>query len=204
MHPIITNSKRILIHQLGEVYPVLIISLPLIILIRLIAFKINTKKGIKLNLWHEAGFLLLGLFSDLIISSTVIPEIIITENGITTNAFTNMWQSNLIPGSVIWRSISASKHFDYSYFTYNLLGNIAIFVPIGFFLPLLWKKLNFPLTVLSGFLFSLFIELFQLFLPRFTDIDDIILNTTGTVIGAGLYYLLRFIAPRFTEKFKYQ
>ena len=42
-------------------------------------------------------------------------------------------------------------------------------------------------VVLLGLSLSLFIELSQLFLPRWTDIDDIILNTFGTFIGYPLY-----------------
>ena len=204
MIQILLNSKTIIIKQLSDVYPILLISLPLIILIRITVLRFNNKKGIKLNLWHEAGFLLFSFFTILILSSTVFPSITITENGISTNAFTDMWKTNLIPGRIIITSISSKKNFESYYSTYNFLGNIAIFIPIGFFIPLLWRKINFPLSILCGFIFSVLIELTQLFLPRFTDIDDIILNTFGTILGAIMYFILNLIAPKFTNKFKYQ
>ena len=67
---------------------------------------------------------------------------------------------------------------------YNLFGNLVCMMPLGFFLPLLFKKLekpkNFIITVL---LFSLSIEIIQfLTISGSCDIDDIILNTLGAFI----------------------
>lgn len=62
--------------------------------------------------------------------------------------------------------------------------NIILFIPFGFLVPLIWKKLNKPsLIIILGFLFSLLIELSQLLNNRSTDVDDLILNTIGAVIG---------------------
>lgn len=62
--------------------------------------------------------------------------------------------------------------------------NIALFVPLGVFLPLLWRKFwAFLPTVCTGFGLSLLIELVQLFCGRATDVDDLIANTAGTIIG---------------------
>jgi glycopeptide antibiotics resistance protein len=66
----------------------------------------------------------------------------------------------------------------------NDLGNIILFVPLGFTLPLKWTHLTKSKVVLIGCLSSIMIELIQLFIPnRCTDIDDVILNTLGTFIG---------------------
>ena len=65
--------------------------------------------------------------------------------------------------------------------------NAAMFAPFGFLLPVLWRKCRkWNVTVLSGFLLSLFIELIQLFSSRATDVDDLLMNT----LGAGLGYSL--------------
>lgn len=54
----------------------------------------------------------------------------------------------------------------------------------GFFLPVLWKRFrSFLWTVLFGLGFSLSIELLQLFTFRATDINDLITNTVGTILG---------------------
>jgi glycopeptide antibiotics resistance protein len=74
---------------------------------------------------------------------------------------------------------------------FGFIMNIILFVPFGIALPLLWKKsTSFLQTVCCGFLFSLFIEISQLFNLRATDIDDLISNTIGSMIGFGIYYLL--------------
>jgi len=74
----------------------------------------------------------------------------------------------------------------------NLFGNIAMFIPVGLAWPFCFKKLdNIGKVVLAGFAFSLLIELSQLlFFQRGTDIDDLITNTAGVLIGAIIYFLL--------------
>ncbi len=69
----------------------------------------------------------------------------------------------------------------------NLL-NIFMFLPLGFLLPLIWKEhRSFIRTALTGLYFSLLIELCQLFNHRATDVDDLIMNTLGAVIGWGIW-----------------
>ncbi len=72
----------------------------------------------------------------------------------------------------------------------NLIGNISMFIPVGFLLPFCFLKLNSVKNVVFvGFKISLFIELSQLILyERSTDIDDLILNTLGVFIGALIYF----------------
>lgn len=62
--------------------------------------------------------------------------------------------------------------------------NIIMCVPLGFLLPLIWKDYRkIYKTIIAGLGFSLLIELSQLNTTRATDIDDLIANTIGTVIG---------------------
>ena len=64
------------------------------------------------------------------------------------------------------------------------LGNIGWFIPFGFLLPALSKRENFIRVIISGFLFSLTIETTQfIFYKGVAEIDDLILNTLGTIIG---------------------
>lgn len=82
------------------------------------------------------------------------------------------------------------------WFFLNLFGNVIIFIPFGFFLAgLLYQSFSRSPSVaviLSGCLFSLCIELFQLFIPtRATDIDDIMLNTIGTCFGLLLFHTVK-------------
>jgi glycopeptide antibiotics resistance protein len=72
------------------------------------------------------------------------------------------------------------------------LENIVLFIPLGFMLPSLWKKYEaLWKTALFGFIFSLIIELSQLFNNRVTDIDDLLMNTLGAFIGWAIFRLLK-------------
>lgn len=70
----------------------------------------------------------------------------------------------------------------------NLFGNVIIFIPFGFFLPMGSRNKSFFLTLLLSFLLSLGIECFQLItMVGSFDVDDIILNTLGGIIGYIFY-----------------
>ena len=72
----------------------------------------------------------------------------------------------------------------------NVIGNIAMFIPVGMVWPFCFKKLNtIGKSILAGGCFSLLIEIFQLlFYDHCSDVDDLILNTTGVVIGSLIYF----------------
>ena len=71
----------------------------------------------------------------------------------------------------------------------NVLGNILLFVPLGVILPLLHDKITLKKCVAIGAALSLLAETAQyVFGMGISDIDDIITNTFGTFLGAGIYY----------------
>lgn len=74
----------------------------------------------------------------------------------------------------------------------NLILNILLFVPLGFLLPLIWERFcTFWKTYLAGFLLTLLIETMQLCLKRgIFELDDILNNTLGTMIGYGIIMVL--------------
>jgi len=66
--------------------------------------------------------------------------------------------------------------------------NVVLFVPLGLLVPIIWEKMNqFSNLLVTGFLFTVFIEVSQLLNNRRTDIDDILLNVLGAVVGFGLF-----------------
>jgi len=75
----------------------------------------------------------------------------------------------------------------------NLIGNTAMFIPIGIIWPAVYRKLNTHKKVIAaGVGFSLFIEILQLpFYDRVTDVDDLILNSLGFLMGYGIYLLAK-------------
>lgn len=82
----------------------------------------------------------------------------------------------------------------------NFLGNIVMFVPIGFFAGLLSGRPSWWKGTLWAFALSLFIEVSQLFVGRGTDVDDLILNTLGGLMGHWLFLLFRRIDPGFVVR----
>ena len=75
----------------------------------------------------------------------------------------------------------------------NLIGNTAMFIPLGIIWPAVFHNLNtHGKVIVAGFGVSLAIELLQLpFFGRATDVDDLILNTLGFIIGYGSYLLVK-------------
>ncbi|MFV0634488.1 VanZ family protein [Demequina sp.] len=90
---------------------------------------------------------------------------------------------NLVPFQEIQRGIDNQDTSAWR----NVVGNIVMFVPFGLVIALLgrggiWVRLL--LATVVGATFSTVIELTQYWAGRVADIDDIILNTTGALLGA--------------------
>ena len=68
------------------------------------------------------------------------------------------------------------------------LLNIVMFIPLGLLTPIIWKKMNNLTNIIGvGFFFTMLIEISQLLNNRATDIDDILLNLLGSVVGFWLF-----------------
>ena len=94
--------------------------------------------------------------------------------------------------------------FDYPVFRealINFLGNSFMFLPLGIVWPVAFRKLDSHWKVIAaGAGTSLLIEILQLpFFDRVSDVDDLILNTTGYLAGYGIYLLVRGIS-RFCKR----
>lgn len=84
----------------------------------------------------------------------------------------------------------------------NLAGNVLGFVPFGFFVPILNKRLrkSIVITVL-GFLMSLTVELIQLVTKvGCFDVDDLLLNTLGAFFGYLFFWICNEIRKLIYEK----
>lgn len=71
----------------------------------------------------------------------------------------------------------------------QLLLNTLMFIPLGFLLPIVFKNefKTFTSVLIVPFATTFLTEFIQLFIFRGTDIDDVISNTLGGVIGFALY-----------------
>ena len=144
------------------IYPMLCVFLPCIIYEIILTRK--GRKTSKVHLWWTFIFVLyLYLCIDVAGIGTV------WQIG-THKTILRMDEINLIPFS------------SDGVLTYLL--NVIMFMPLGFLLPLLWKNKRQTLKVVGlSFLFSFLIEFCQLFNLRATDVDDLIMNTLGGVLG---------------------
>ncbi|WP_307794911.1 VanZ family protein [Alkalihalobacillus sp. BA299] len=80
-----------------------------------------------------------------------------------------------------------------------LLGNVMLFVPFGFLLPFMFKHVQKVMikAVFICCVSSLFIEVCQfLFTYRVSNVDDVILNTFGGLIGVSIFVIIRTIKKR--------
>ncbi|MCI5650187.1 MAG: VanZ family protein [Fusicatenibacter sp.] len=73
----------------------------------------------------------------------------------------------------------------------NLAGNVIGFMPFGFMIPIISRKRKtFPVVVVLGFSFSLGVELIQLLgKVGCFDVDDLLLNTLGAMLGYWIYWI---------------
>ena len=106
--------------------------------------------------------------------------------------------TNLTPFKEIFRYELMS-----SAFIKQVLGNIVLFVPLGYFVSYYCKIKGIVGITIVSLLSSVTIEIVQHFIGRSVDIDDVILNVIGGIIGFLLYKLLKSInekLPNFMKK----
>ena len=93
-------------------------------------------------------------------------------------------------------------HKSFTAVILNYIGNAVLFFPLGIILPAVFKKLGFLGTVITGMLMSLAVETMQYFTLRgFADIDDLLMNTLGVILGAVLYFFIFAGGKRKTVSF---
>ncbi|MCY8850730.1 VanZ family protein [Bacillus inaquosorum] len=105
---------------------------------------------------------------------------------------------NLIPFNTLKEVFTQYGTPSFESTLFQACGNFIMLMPLGFLLPLTFsKKFNWKSILCISFLFSFSIELIQFiqnsiygFPNRFSDIDDIISNTIGALIGYVIYKIL--------------
>ncbi len=148
-----------------------------------------TKKYPKIK--RPVIFLLSAVYLFILLSLSLLP-IYISSYKISFGEI----KGNLKPFSLIipqWKNTLAGQPGAFRQF----FGNIAVFVPAGVLMPFIFKKTQrFLWAALGGFLFTLCIETLQLILVlasmsyRKFDVDDLILNTLGAIIGYIIYRII--------------
>ena len=83
----------------------------------------------------------------------------------------------------------------------NLLGNVLIFLPFGFFMAMASRYRSFLSTLIYSFALSLTIELSQLFMKvGCFDVDDLLLNTIGGILGFITFLICNVIRRNYAKK----
>ncbi len=103
---------------------------------------------------------------------------------------------NLVPFRTIFLYLNAN--INNNIIVTNLLGNIVAFMPLGFLLPLIWEKTSRFIRILIASLgASLAIEAMQyLMAAGAADVDDLILNTAGGMLGYFILVICRLICRK--------
>lgn len=109
----------------------------------------------------------------------------------------NYGLSNYIPFHEIFRYEIGSRLF-----VKNILGNILLFLPYGYFTTSYVNNKKVMPVIILTVIISITIELVQLNIGRTFDIDDVILNTCGGVLGFYLYRFMDTISSHLPKIFK--
>lgn len=169
-------------NAIRDIWPMLVIFLVVIIAIRVSYIKINHEKFIFYKEFLTLIFIVYVLLLFQLLTSTEMN----TTSGL-----------NIVPFTEIFRYEIGSKLF-----IFNVIGNIVIFIPFGYFVSGYVKANKVSHILFISLITSLTVELVQLQIGRSFDIDDILLNVIGSIIGFFLFIGLTAIKkhlPRFFQ-----
>lgn len=160
------------------IWPMIVIVVTIIASIRIMYLN-NSKKNFK-------------LYEELISLSFII--YILSLFYLVTFQDVNYGTSNFTPFKEMFRYNIGS-----SLFIKNVLGNILLFVPLGFYASYYTKSKKILSPFIIVLISSTAIEFTQLNIGRTFDIDDIILNVVGGIMGSLLYKFGEYL-PKFTKR----
>ncbi len=169
------------VNVISSFWPILAMFSIVLITLRLFYIKINKKPFV--------------LYKELL-SLTFILYILLLFELVTSTDFYS-YSNSFIPFKEMFRY----KLFS-PLFIRNVLGNIIIFIPFGYFTSYYVKINKMYLSLLITLITSLSIEVIQSIIGRSFDIDDIILNVLGGVTGYFLYKISSLIVKKFSIKIK--
>ena len=175
----ITRNFRELIEL---TWPMVLVSIVIVVAIR-VCFLIKNKKH-------------LVLYRELIMLSMIIYTLMLFQ--VVTNQDVVSWSSNnFIPFKEMFRYKLGS-----ALFFKNVLGNLIMFLPFGFYVAYTLRPAGKKVVLILSFMASLTIEVVQLSIGRVFDVDDIILNVIGGILGYFFYVSLNAIKnhlPKFLQ-----
>lgn len=173
--------KGAVFELLDQAWPTLVIFLTIVVLLRILYYR-NTSKKVIL---HEEILQLVFITYILLLFELVTSRDVILSG------------TNLIPFKEMFRYEIGSPEF-YK----QVIGNIVIFIPLGFFVSHYTNTKKTSHIFVFTLLTSLTIEVVQKYIGRSFDIDDIILNIVGGILGFFIYIGLDAISKKLPSFFR--
>lgn len=164
-----------------ELWPMLTLFIIVLITIRTVYLKTNNKPFV--------------LYKELISLCFVIYALLLFE--LVTSTDFNSFSNNFIPFKEIFRYRMSSVLFYR-----NVIGNVILFLPFGFFVSYYCKLNKYYYNLLVIFITSFSIEIIQSMIGRSFDIDDVILNLIGGYLGYVIYILSGKILRYYSVKLR--
>ena len=169
-------EMKILTTTLKEIWPMLTIFLIVLVAMRITAIKVNHEKFIFYKEFLNLFFIVYVMLLFQLLTDTELN----TTSGI-----------NIIPFTEIMRYEMGSKAFNM-----NVIGNILIFIPFGYFVSSYVKANKVSHILFISIITSFTVEVVQHY------IDDIILNVVGSILGFLLYIALNAISKHLPKFFR--
>lgn len=158
----LTPFYETLRNTLNETWPMLTLFIVIIITLKLTKVFINNDKFVFYKEFYSLLFIIYILLLYYLLLGT-------------ENAASGM---NFIPFKEITRYPIGSPGFFY-----NVIGNIVLFIPFGYFVSDYLKAKQTHQVLIVSTIISLTAELIQYKIGRAFDVDDILLNVSGAIIG---------------------
>ncbi|MCW1239168.1 MULTISPECIES: VanZ family protein [Bacillus] len=187
----------------GSVF--IIVGVICYLIVRSIFIGMKSKKGV--NWWKELISFLFVIYIGMVVAITLFPIPI----GFPTGIENIRLSINIVPFASIIKDIGkigiaydGDVLFMIGLIVRNVGGNILLLMPLGFLAPIIWDKFKkIKNTILLGLAISISIELLQLTESlfsgwgRITDIDDVIFNVIGSIVGYFIYKITLMLASKF-------
>ena len=178
----VRSIMTILTESIDNMWPMLTIFLVVIAVVRVAAIKNNNEK---LVFYKEFSNLLFIIY------------ILLLYELLTRAELNTVRGYNLVPFSEMFR-----YEIESTSFYLNVVGNIVIFIPFGYLISTYIKPKRILSILIVSVISSATVEFVQLCIGRSFDVDDIILNSLGAIIGFLIYIGLGAIKKHLPGIFK--
>ncbi len=167
--------RNMMIDVLRDTWPILVICSIIFVSMRIVYL---VKSDKKIYIHKELLMFLFGIY-------------IMCLFTVVTYQDVESYGNNFTPFKEMFRYTLGSNLF-----IKNVIGNMVMFMPYGFFTGYFLKINKVSVVLLLSMLVSTSIEVIQGYIGRVFDIDDIILNVIGSIIGFLIYKLFNKIKDR--------